>query len=540
MSSFRRCLSCGVGFCVLLFAGCASKQPETALIAKSGAMPSSVATPASAPAPTTSSSAIKEKFAFPADAYFDPGLAVLRPEAKAKLDDLVAKVKGTNLEVITVVGHADAFEGDHAYTQLLSVRRAEAVKGYLVSQGVERNRVYTEGMGEKQPVSDNKTKEGHAKNRRVEIEVQGTRGSITRASTHLVPVLFATNRSKTNENDPNYYFSSRESEATFDKRLTFGRVIVSVPPNRQKGDLKQPGFIAVRLEMLTKTRLASWLGIPVVRAADPETEFVFASPIEELTDLALKNEIVGSLSKTKNKAVLLYVHGFANSFADAAVRTAQFTYDLADEKYDVVPMMFSWPSDPIGINYFGATDRAWSAGKQLAIVLDRLAEASGYGVIHIVAHSKGAWVLAVALDSMRASNLVAIDTGGAKVPKFNQIVLAAPDIRAHDFESVIAPAIASGHRVSNYVSSNDAALKSSKDVNSGARAGDSGEGLVLVNGVQTVDVSEVNYRPGGHSSFADSPRVLADIRQRLSGATAEERRLERVRRKDLEYWRIKE
>ena len=53
--------------------------------------------------------------------------------------------------------------------------RAEAVKKYLVGKGIEANRVYTEGKGEKQPVADNKTDEGRAKNRRVEIEVVGTR-----------------------------------------------------------------------------------------------------------------------------------------------------------------------------------------------------------------------------------------------------------------------------------------------------------------------------------------------------------------------------
>ena len=65
----------------------------------------------------------------------------------------------------------------NSYNQKLSIRRSEAVKSYLVSKGVEKNRVYTEGKGEKQPVADNKTAEGRAKNRRVEIEVVGTKGS---------------------------------------------------------------------------------------------------------------------------------------------------------------------------------------------------------------------------------------------------------------------------------------------------------------------------------------------------------------------------
>jgi len=116
------------------------------------------------------------KVTYAADAFFDFDKAVLKPEGKAKLDDLVGKVKGINLEVIIAVGHTDAV-GTDGYNQGLSVRRSEAVKAYLVSKGIEKNRVYTEGKGEKQPVADNKTTEGRAKNRRVEIEVVGTRAN---------------------------------------------------------------------------------------------------------------------------------------------------------------------------------------------------------------------------------------------------------------------------------------------------------------------------------------------------------------------------
>ncbi|HOA93454.1 MAG TPA: OmpA family protein, partial [Quisquiliibacterium sp.] len=77
-------------------------------------------------------------------------------------------------EVIIAVGHTDGV-GSDAYNQRLSVKRSEAVKAYLVSKGIEANRVYTEGKGEKQPAADNKTAAGRAKNRRVEIEVVGTR-----------------------------------------------------------------------------------------------------------------------------------------------------------------------------------------------------------------------------------------------------------------------------------------------------------------------------------------------------------------------------
>ena len=76
--------------------------------------------------------------------------------------------------MVIAIGHADSI-GTDAYNQALSVRRADAVKAYLQSKGLEANRVYTEGKGEKQPIANNSTAEGRAKNRRVEIEVIGTR-----------------------------------------------------------------------------------------------------------------------------------------------------------------------------------------------------------------------------------------------------------------------------------------------------------------------------------------------------------------------------
>ena len=138
--------------------------------------------PAPAPAPVAPKPApapvvvapVSEKVTFAADAFFDFDKAVLKPDGKAKLDDLVSKMGAINLEVIIAVGHTDSV-GSDAYNQKLSIRRSEAVKAYLVGKGVEKNRVYTEGKGEKQPVADNKTAEGRAKNRRVEIEVVGTR-----------------------------------------------------------------------------------------------------------------------------------------------------------------------------------------------------------------------------------------------------------------------------------------------------------------------------------------------------------------------------
>lgn len=138
--------------------------------------PVAVAPPVAAPAVVPVPPPAATKVTYAADAFFDFDKSVIKPAGKEKLDDLIGKIKDINLEVIIAVGHTDSV-GSDSYNQKLSVRRSEAVKAYLVSKGIEKNRVYTEGKGEKQPVADNKTAEGRAKNRRVEIEVVGTRAN---------------------------------------------------------------------------------------------------------------------------------------------------------------------------------------------------------------------------------------------------------------------------------------------------------------------------------------------------------------------------
>jgi OOP family OmpA-OmpF porin len=145
----------------------ANWTPATAAAGCDGALvpaaPVATAPTPAAPVPPAPPVVAANKVTFAADAFFD-------------FDKSVLKIRGVNLEVIIAVGHTDSI-GTVAYNQRLSVRRAEAVKAFLVSKGIERNRVYTEGKGKSQPVADNKTKEGRAKNRRVEIEVVGTRAN---------------------------------------------------------------------------------------------------------------------------------------------------------------------------------------------------------------------------------------------------------------------------------------------------------------------------------------------------------------------------
>ena len=136
-------------------------------------------TPATADAacvakPAAKASVSSSKVTLFADALFDFDKSNLKPEGKAKLDELAARLKEVTLEVIIVIGFTDNI-GTAAYNKALSLRRAQSVKAYLVSKGIEPGRIYTEGKGFADPVASNATAEGRALNRRSVIEVIGTR-----------------------------------------------------------------------------------------------------------------------------------------------------------------------------------------------------------------------------------------------------------------------------------------------------------------------------------------------------------------------------
>jgi len=159
--------------------GAAKPPPPAPAPAPRAAAPAAAPAPAPAPAAPAAAAAPRpaaQKVTYAADTFFDFDKYVIKPEGKAKLDDLVDKTKGIALEVIIAVGHTDNI-GSVEYNQGLSERRANAVKDYLVSKGIEKNRVYTEGKGLKNPIASNSTAEGRAKNRRTEIEVVGTRAA---------------------------------------------------------------------------------------------------------------------------------------------------------------------------------------------------------------------------------------------------------------------------------------------------------------------------------------------------------------------------
>jgi OOP family OmpA-OmpF porin len=141
-----------------------SWTPATAAKGCDGALQAAVA---------AASGVMQSKITLQADTLYDFNKSDLKPEGKATLDKIAADLNKIKLEVIIAVGNTDSV-GTDAYNMALGQRRAQSVKAYLTSKGVDGSRIYTESKGKSNPVASNATAEGRAKNRRTDIEVVGT------------------------------------------------------------------------------------------------------------------------------------------------------------------------------------------------------------------------------------------------------------------------------------------------------------------------------------------------------------------------------
>lgn len=101
---------------------------------------------------------------------FDFDKSTIKPEAGAILDRLVVFMNENKDKKVSLSGHTDSV-GTDAYNQKLSERRVNSVRSYVVKKGVDAGRISGQGFGETKPIADNKTKDGRAKNRRVEVKV---------------------------------------------------------------------------------------------------------------------------------------------------------------------------------------------------------------------------------------------------------------------------------------------------------------------------------------------------------------------------------
>jgi len=285
---------------------------------------------------------------------------------------------------------------------------------------------------------------------------------------------------------------------------------VSVPKHHQVGHLESPSVLRLEFREDPKRHVTLHRVRPV--GVDP-----FYADVRRC--------VAGS----KGKECFVFVHGYRVGFRDAARRTAQMAYDL---KFDGAPIFFSWPSQGLVAKYtVDETNVTWAVPHLKEFLLE-VADRSGAESVHLIAHSMGNRALGQALRELAWEFR-------DREPWFHQVVLTAPDIDAEVFQRDVAPAIVKTARhVTLYASSKDEALGWSKRFHGYPRAGDSGEGLIVVPGIDTIDVSEVDTSLMGHSYYGDNGTVLADLFDLLrKGYGPAERRWLRMKTLGkLKYW----
>lgn len=460
-----------------------------------------------------------EKVSFGADLRFARGSSALSPASQQTLNAFAERLAAVRSEVVLVVGHAAA-QGAPAREQALSLARAQAAREHLMRRGVPAHLIHAEGRGSTRPIAANATAEGRAVNDRVEVEVVGTRAAsgpgaagqvLPWAPNNRVPVLYATNRARTGSSMPELFYGNRLVDREDRDNLQRGVAVVQVPPQREVGEVARPGWVRVTLQRVTGSAPFQAMGMEPVVAADPLRHFRFEAVPQELDAAAFAQTLRKALQGGADRhEAVLYVHGYANDFADAAFRTAQMVRDLARPGFELVPLMFSWPSDPglLKADYEEAQRRAEASGYDLARFLQEVAQHSDIGTVHLVAHSMGSEVLSHALLRLGEAGLRA-ELQGRSVPRFRQIVFAAPDVTPRLFRERIAPAILAQHSVTAYGTRDDLPLWFSTRINERPRMGQAERSVPCVD---TVDLTAVASGLLRHSSWAETPRVLDDLR----------------------------
>lgn len=301
----------------------------------------------------------------------------------------------------------------------------------------------------------------------------------------LIDVLYATDRRDTGSSLPSLRFGIERAE------LSFGACRVSIPAAHGRGRLEQPPpFLPYR-----------------------PAQHVALSSLEPLADShALVRVARARLDRSPRGQVLLFVHGYNVSFAEAARRTAQIAHDI---EFDGVPVCFSWPAQGYLLDYLvDATNAEW-AEPHLTEFLRLLAHDGATRPIHLLAHSMGNRLLVRALRELMRDN------PAPDPPPFDQIILAAADIDAEIFERDFAPSVSAAARhVTVYVSANDWALLGSNRLHKYARLGQRqspNSHLGAFPNLRVVDATPVDHGIVGHMYYGESPTVLDEIRGLVSG-----------------------
>jgi esterase/lipase superfamily enzyme len=322
-----------------------------------------------------------------------------------------------------------------------------------------------------------------------------------------VAVWYATDRSRDGNAGTNLGFDDGRGE------LRFGIADVSMPVDHVAGRLEAPPF---------KSPAA---------LADPRWH-VYLDSVRPVTRDAFVADLRGALGQARRNEILVFVHGYNTDFGLAMRRTAQLWVDL---DFAGVAVAFSWPSAGRATAYLADQNNADWAAPDLAATLRLLVDESGADRIHLYVHSMGSRILLNALDEL------ARDRAAGDPPSFAEVVFAAADVDADIFNASAPRLQPLAGRFTLYASDSDMAMAAARDAAGGyPRAGEIGEAIVVVAGMDTVDASAVRDDLFGHEYFGESIPVLNDIRLLLrDGAGAAERpRMVQNYHLGRTYWRL--
>lgn len=203
---------------------------------------------------------------------------------------------------------------------------------------------------------------------------------------------------------------------------------------------------------------------------------------------------------------LLYVHGFANTFSDAAIKAAQLGCDL---KINGVAAMYSWPSYGSILRYRQDGQRVEQSEDNFIDFVELLAARSGLETLNIIAHSMGGRLLSRTIDRI-ATRLQASNA------TLGTIILAAPDVDVVTFRNLSSGYRSACQKSSMYVSDRDMALQGSMRYWGEPRVGLTPP-VTVTSGIDTIDAGGVDLSFVGHGYYAQSRGVLLDIYALLGG-----------------------
>jgi len=323
-----------------------------------------------------------------------------------------------------------------------------------------------------------------------------------------VTIFLATTRRRVQSDRAGDRFGPDDADS-----LQFAAVTVNVPPYSARGTGELPR--------------QSTLSSAFSSGPNAAKEFFVASVIPADSNRFVQR-IAADLATTRSRNILVFVHGFNTSFEDAAIRAAQIAADL---NFDGSVVLFSWPSAASVTSYVRDQQAARNAGFHLLRLLRGTLVAAQPDRVELLAHSMGSEVVSKALSLTQA---------GDSLPRFDQVILAAPDLDRRVFGREILPKLETrATRVTLYASNDDDALRASRSVNGVWRLGLGGDSLVVIKGMDTIDASRVRADALGHTLFGNQA-FLADLSSLLAeGKSPAERRLLAVKRGDLVFYRFR-